>query len=142
MSTGKHLAEMWVTTVKMRCDGNARGWFRCPTTGTWHGLDLPGYLIKDMEGQRSVLEGYQTLRDQPGGPIRNTRFTAAGNLPSYITFHVSGQYDICDEFVTFVDNPGVCTVPFRINIGPLAYNRQLHDHYSQYSQRLNVVGNT
>lgn len=142
MSIGKYLTEMWITTVKMRHDGNVQGWFRCPTTSIWHGLDLPGYLIKDVEGQRSVLEGYRTLRDQPGGPIVNTRFMAAGNLPAYVTFHVSEEYDICDDFIKFVDNPGVCVVPFKINVGPRAYNRQLYDHYSQYSRRLYVVGDT
>lgn len=137
----EQLAEMWVTTVKMRPSGNKDGWFRCPNSGIWHSLELPGYIIETVDGQRDVIEAYMILRDQPGGPINNTRFASASNLPSSFVFHVREKYHFCNELIDFIENAGVCTIPFKINVGPLAYNNHLYDHYSQYSHQLKVVGN-
>lgn len=124
------LADMLVSSIKMRPNGNPNGWFRCPSSERWHALDLPGYLLETAESQASVVGAYNILRERLGGPIPNTRFFAASNLPSSFIFHVDRVYELSETFISFVSNRGLRTVPFQIKVVPS--DRGIYDHYAKY----------
>lgn len=49
--------------------------------------------------QMAFLEIYDALRDMPGGPIPETRYNAASNIPSSITWETNGTQALSDDFV-------------------------------------------
>ena len=55
--------------------------------------------------QMAFLEIYDALRDMQGGPIPETRYNDASNIPSSITWETNGTQALSDDFAKFVGGP-------------------------------------
>ena len=55
--------------------------------------------------QMAFLEIYDALRDMPGGPIPETRYNDASNLPYSVTWETNGTQALSDDFAKFVGGP-------------------------------------
>lgn len=52
--------------------------------------------------QNAFLDIYEALSIMPGGPMRGTRFHAAENLPSSVTWETNGTQALSDDFLNRV----------------------------------------
>jgi organic radical activating enzyme len=101
-ATGAELAQKLVDIMKN--EHNPEGYFRHPKSLQWNHLCITGGEPLMRHAQMAFLEIYAALKNMPGGPIRGTRFNAASNLPSSITWETNGTQKLSDDFVKLVSS--------------------------------------
>lgn len=55
--------------------------------------------------QNAFIDIYNTLRDMPGGPMRDTHFYSSDNLPASVTWETNGTQKLSNDFKDVVDSP-------------------------------------
>ena len=101
-ATGSELAQKIVDIMKN--ENNPNGWFRHPKSMQHNHLCITGGEPLMRHAQMAFLEIYDALRNMPGGPIPETRYNAASNLPSSVTWETNGTQDLTDDFVKLVSS--------------------------------------
>jgi 7-carboxy-7-deazaguanine synthase len=101
--TGPVLAQKIVDIMKN--EHNPEGWFRHPLSGHHNHLCITGGEPLMKLSQMAFLDIYEALTIMPGGPIAETSYMAAENLPSSITWETNGTQRLSDDFVKLVKSP-------------------------------------
>ncbi len=99
-ATGAELAQKLVDIMKT--EHNPEGWFRHPKSMQHNHLCITGGEPLMRHAQMAFLDIYETLRDMPGGPIPETRYNAASNVPASITWETNGTQALSDDFEKYV----------------------------------------
>ena len=102
-ATGKELAQKIVDIMKN--EHNPEGWFRHPKSMQHNHLCITGGEPLMRHAQMAFLEIYEALSVMPGGPIPETTYNAAENLPSSVTWETNGTQKLTDDFVSIVGSP-------------------------------------
>jgi len=55
--------------------------------------------------QNAFIDIYKSLREMPGGPMRDTHFYSSDNLPSSITWETNGTQKLSNDFKDIVESP-------------------------------------
>ena len=98
--TGAVLAQKIVDIMKN--DSNPEGYFRHPLSLQHNHLCITGGEPLMRHAQQAFLDIYETLCGMPGGPIPDTRYNAANNIPASITWETNGTQALSDGFVSLV----------------------------------------
>ena len=99
-ATGAELAQKLVDIMKN--EHNPEGWFRHPLSLQHNHLCITGGEPLMKHAQNAFLDIYEALSIMPGGPMRGTRFHAAENLPSSVTWETNGTQALSDDFLNRV----------------------------------------
>ena len=99
-ATGAELAQKLVDIMKN--EHNPEGWFRHPLSLQHNHLCITGGEPLMRHAQNAFLDIYEALSIMPGGPMRGTRFHAAENLPSSVTWETNGTQALSDDFLNRV----------------------------------------
>ena len=99
-ATGAELAQKLVDIMKN--EHNPEGWFRHPLSLQHNHLCITGGEPLMRHAQNAFLDIYETLSILPGGPMRGTKFHAAENLPSSVTWETNGTQALSDDFLNRV----------------------------------------
>jgi len=102
-ATGEELAQKIVNIMKT--EHNPEGWFRHPLSMQHNHLCITGGEPLMRLPQMAFLEIYKALSVMPGGPIPETQYKAAENLPSSVTWETNGTQKLTDDFVNLVSSP-------------------------------------
>ena len=95
-ATGKELAEKIVNIMKN--EHNPEGWFRHPKSLQHNHLCITGGEPLMRLPQMGFLDMYKALLEMPGGPMPETSYNAASNIPSSITWETNGTQPLIPEF--------------------------------------------
>ena len=98
--TGATLAQKLVDIMKN--EHNPEGWFRHPLSLQHNHLCITGGEPLMRHAQNAFLDIYEALSIMPGGPMRGTKFHAAENLPSSVTWETNGTQALSDDFLNRV----------------------------------------
>lgn len=109
-ATGQELAEMIVDILKT--DTNPNGWFRHPLSLQHQHLCVTGGEPLMPHAQMAFVDMYEALRDMPGGPIPQTKYEAAGNLPASVTWETNCTQPLRDGFTELVTSKRFEPEPF------------------------------
>jgi 7-carboxy-7-deazaguanine synthase len=101
--TGEELAKRVVDILKT--DSNPNGWFRHPKSLQHQHLCITGGEPLLQHSQMGFVELYKNLIDMDGGPIPHTRFHAASNIPSSVTWETNCTQKLNKEFIELVSSP-------------------------------------
>ena len=101
--TGEVIAHKIVDIMKN--EHNPNGWFRHPKSLQHNHLCVTGGEPLMKLSQLAFIDIYNTLRNLNGGPMRNTHFYSASNLPASITWETIGTQRLTSEFENLVDSP-------------------------------------
>ena len=101
--TGATLAQKLVDIMKN--EHNPEGWFRHPLSLQHNHLCITGGEPLMRHAQNAFLDIYEALSIMPGGPMRGTKFHAAENLPSSVTWETNGTQALSDDFLNKVKSP-------------------------------------
>ena len=101
-ATGAELAQKLVDIMKN--EHNPEGYFRHPKSLQHNHLCITGGEPLMIHGQKAFREIYEALSVMPGGPIAETKFYAAENLPSSITWETNGTQKLSNDFVNLVSS--------------------------------------
>ena len=102
-ATGAELAQKLVDIMKN--EHNPEGWFRHPLSLQHNHLCITGGEPLMRHAQNAFLDIYEALSIMPGGPMRGTKFHAAENLPSSVTWETNGTQALSDDFLNRVKSP-------------------------------------
>lgn len=98
--TGAEIAQKIVNIMKT--EWNPEGWFRHPLSMQHNHLCITGGEPLMRHAQMAFLDIYETLRNMPGGPIPETRYNAASNVPASITWETNGTQALTDDFKEYI----------------------------------------
>ena len=101
--TGEVIAHKIIDIMKNK--HNPKGWFRHPKSLQHNHLCVTGGEPLMKLSQLAFIDIYNTLKNLDGGPIRNTHYYSAQNLPASITWETNGTQRLTSEFETLVDSP-------------------------------------
>ena len=101
-ATGKELAEKIVNIMKN--EHNPEGWFRHPKSLQHNHLCITGGEPLMPISQMGFVDVYKALLDMPGGPIPETEYNAASNVPSSITWETNGTQKLSLDFTNLVQS--------------------------------------
>jgi len=99
-ATGKELAHKIVDIMKN--EHNPEGWFRHPKSLHHNHLCITGGEPLMPHAQQAFIELYNELRDLPGGPVPETNFNEASNIPSSVTWETNGTQKLREDFRKFI----------------------------------------
>ncbi len=99
-ATGAELAQN-ITDI-MKNEHNPEGWFRHPKSLQHNHLCITGGEPLMRHAQNAFLEIYDALRDMGGGPIYETNYMDASNIPSSVTWETNGTQVLSDNFAEFI----------------------------------------
>ena len=102
-ATGAELAQKLVDIMKN--EHNPEGWFRHPLSLQHNHLCITGGEPLMRHAQNAFLDIYEALSIMPGGPIRETQFYAAENLPASVTWETNGTQPLSADFENIVESP-------------------------------------
>ena len=95
-ATGAELAQKIVDILKT--DSNPEGYFRHPHSLQHQHLCITGGEPLMPHAQKAFVEIYDALRVMAGGPIPQTRYNAASNLPASVTWETNGTQRLTAVF--------------------------------------------
>jgi 7-carboxy-7-deazaguanine synthase len=98
--TGAEIAQKLVNSMKT--DSNPEGWFRHPKSMQHQHFCITGGEPLMSHAQQGFLAIYRALQDMPGGPIPETVFNAASNIPGSVTWETNGTQKLTQQFKDFV----------------------------------------
>lgn len=98
--TGETIAKKIIDIMKTKW--NPEGYFRHPLSMQHNHLCITGGEPLMRHAQMAFLDIYEGLRNMPGGPIPETRYKAASNLPASITWETNGTQKLTDDFVSII----------------------------------------
>lgn len=99
-ATGKELAHKLVDIMKN--EHNPEGWFRHPKSGHHNHLCITGGEPLMPHAQMAFIDIFEELKVMPGGPIPETKYNAASNVPSSITWETNGTQVLRPDFAAYV----------------------------------------
>lgn len=102
-ATGAELAQKLTDCMKNK--HNPEGWFRHPLSLQHNHLCITGGEPLMKHAQNAFIDIYNTLRDAPGGPMRDTHFYSSDNLPASVTWETNGTQKLSNDFKDVVDSP-------------------------------------
>lgn len=98
--TGAEIAQKIVNSMKT--ESNPEGWFRHPKSLQHQHFCITGGEPLMPHAQQGFLDIYRALQDMPGGPIPETVFNAASNIPGSVTWETNGTQKLTKNFTDFV----------------------------------------
>lgn len=98
--TGAQIAQKVIDSMKN--EHNPNGWFRHPKSNQHQHFCITGGEPLMPHAQQGFIDIYKTMRDMPGGPIPETKFNAASNIPASVTWETNGTQKLTKEFKDFV----------------------------------------
>lgn len=101
--TGAQIAQKVIDSMKN--EHNPNGWFRHPKSNQHQHFCITGGEPLMPHAQQGFIDIYKTMRDMPGGPIPETKFNAASNIPASVTWETNGTQKLTKEFKDFVGTP-------------------------------------
>lgn len=99
-ATGKELAHKLVDIMKN--EHNPNGWFRHPKSLHHNHLCITGGEPLMPHAQQAFIDLYEELRLIPGGPIPETNFNEASNIPFSVTWETNGTQALREDFRKFI----------------------------------------
>ena len=99
-ATGKELAHKVVDI--MRNEHNPNGWFRHPKSMQHQHLCITGGEPLMAHAQMAFIELYDELRNMGGGPVPQTNFHTASNIPASVTWETNGTQRLREDFVNYI----------------------------------------
>ena len=100
-ATGKELAHKIVDIMKN--EHNPNGWFRHPKSMQHQHLCITGGEPLMAHAQQAFIELYDELRNIGGGPVPQTNFNTASNIPASVTWETNGTQRLRDNFVNYLN---------------------------------------
>lgn len=100
-ATGKELAHKIVDIMKN--EHNPNGWFRHPKSMQHQHLCITGGEPLMAHAQQAFIELYDELRNIGGGPVPQTNFNTASNIPASVTWETNGTQRLRDNFVDYLN---------------------------------------
>jgi organic radical activating enzyme len=98
--TGAVIAQKVIDSMKN--EHNPEGWFRHPKSKQHQHFCITGGEPLMPHAQQGFIDIYRTMRDLPGGPIRETKFNASSNLPASVTWETNGTQKLTQQFKDLV----------------------------------------
>lgn len=101
--TGAVIAQRVIDSMKN--EHNPEGWFRHPKSKQHQHFCVTGGEPLMPHAQQGFLDIYKAMREMPGGPIPETVYNAASNVPASVTWETNGTQKLTKEFKEFVGSP-------------------------------------
>lgn len=89
----------------MKNEHNPEGWFRHPKSKQHQHFCVTGGEPLMPHAQQGFIDIYKAMREMPGGPIPETVFNAASNIPASVTWETNGTQKLTKEFKEYVGSP-------------------------------------